>query len=71
MLGLSGLATDVQTLSQLLRYRVNMYKLTEEREIGSKTFSHMVASTLYEKRFGPYYAEPIIAGLDGTCSAWG
>lgn len=36
MLGLSGLATDVQTLSQLLRYRVNMYNLTEEREIGMR-----------------------------------
>lgn len=41
-----------------------MYKLTEEREIGAKTFCHLVASTLYEKRFGPYYAEPVIAGLD-------
>lgn len=41
-----------------------MYKLREEREIKPKTFAHMVSSTLYEKRFGPYYAEPCIAGID-------
>jgi 20S proteasome subunit beta 3 len=45
-----------------------MYKLNEDREIAPKTFAHLVASTLYEKRFGPYFVEPIVAGLnpDGT-----
>ena len=28
-----------------------MFRLTEEREIGPKTFAHMVSSTLYEKRY--------------------
>ncbi|KAI9099414.1 nucleophile aminohydrolase [Phlyctochytrium arcticum] len=67
-LGLPGLATDVQTLWEKFRMKVNMYKLREEREIGPKTFSHMVSSTLYERRFGPYFCEPVIAGLekDGT-----
>ena len=41
-----------------------MYKLREEREIRPKTFAHLVSSTLYEKRFGPYFIEPCIAGLD-------
>ncbi|KAJ3397143.1 Proteasome subunit beta type-3 [Lobulomyces angularis] len=63
-IGLGGLATDVQTLSETFRYRVNMYNLKEEREIQPKTFAHLVSSTLYEKRFGPYYCEPVIAGLE-------
>jgi 20S proteasome subunit beta 3 len=63
-LGLAGLATDVQTMSEKLRFKVNMYKLREEKEIDTKTFSHLVSSTLYEKRFGPYFASPIIAGLE-------
>jgi len=29
-----------------------------------KTFMHMVSSTLYTRRFGPYFVEPVIAGLD-------
>ncbi|EGF80126.1 hypothetical protein BATDEDRAFT_88542 [Batrachochytrium dendrobatidis JAM81] len=63
-LGLAGLATDVTTLKDRFRYKVNMYHLEEEREISPKTFSHMVSSTQYEKRFGPYFVEPIVAGLE-------
>ena len=43
---------------------MNMYKLREEREIKPKTFSSLLTSILYEKRFGPYFAEPVVAGLD-------
>ncbi|KAJ1569806.1 Proteasome subunit beta type-3 [Nowakowskiella sp. JEL0078] len=62
--GLAGLGTDVQTLSEKFTFKTNMYKLNEDREIGVKTFAHLVSSTLYEKRFGPYYAEPIIVGIE-------
>ena len=48
--GLTGLATDMQTLEQKFRFRCNMYRLREEREIGAKAFSSMVSSLLYEKR---------------------
>lgn len=63
-LGLTGLATDVSTVSDLFRYKVNMYRLREEREIAPRTFANLVSSTLYEKRFGPYFVSPVVAGLD-------
>ncbi|PVU90254.1 hypothetical protein BB560_006220 [Smittium megazygosporum] len=63
-IGLPGLATDVQTLYEKFRYSANMYRLKENREFEPKAFSHMVSSSLYERRFGPYFVEPIIAGLD-------
>lgn len=66
--GLTGLATDVQTVSELMRYKVNMYRLREERPIAPKTFSNLVSSSLYEKRFGPWFVSPIVAGLDPTTS---
>lgn len=71
-LGLSGLATDIQTLQEKLNYSLNIFRLREERDITSKQFAHLVSSTLYAKRFGPYYAEPIIAGLDydATTEQW-
>ncbi|KAH8835569.1 20S proteasome subunit beta 3 [Flagelloscypha sp. PMI_526] len=62
-LGLPGLATDVHTLRERFRYRVNMYTIKEEREIEPETFAHLVSSTLYEHRFGPYFIEPVVAGL--------
>ena len=41
-----------------------MYALNEEREMKPKTFGNMLCSLLYEKRFGPYYTEPLVAGLE-------
>lgn len=45
-----------------------MYTIKEEREITPETFARLVSSTLYEKRFGPYFVEPVIAGLTTTPS---
>ncbi|KAJ2175087.1 proteasome core particle subunit beta 3, partial [Coemansia sp. RSA 518] len=63
-IGLAGLATDVMTLHDRFRMRVNLYKHREERTIEPKTFSNMVSHMLYERRFGPYFVEPVIAGLE-------
>jgi len=65
-LGLTGLATDVTTVSELFRYKVNMYRLREERQISPQTMANLVSSSLYEKRFGPYFVSPVIAGINHT-----
>jgi len=62
--GLPGLGTDVKTVYQRLRFRVNMYELRENRRITPKTLSSLISNFMYEKRFGPYYIEPIVAGID-------
>lgn len=62
--GLAGLATDMMTLQQLFEFRHNLYKLREDRNMKPSTFAAFVSSVLYEKRFGPYYCEPVIAGLE-------
>ncbi|XP_063985382.1 proteasome subunit beta type-3 [Diachasmimorpha longicaudata] len=63
-LGLPGLATDVQTVMERLRFRLNLYELKENRRMHPKTFASVVSNLLYEKRFGTYFVEPVIAGLD-------
>ena len=62
-LGLTGLATDVTTLYETFRYKTNMYKMQEDRPIEPNTFSQLVSSTLYERRFGPYFVGPVVAGI--------
>merc|ERR1712137_199490 len=69
-LGLAGLATDAETLSQKLKFKHNIYKLREERNIKPSTFGHLVSSTLYEKRFGPFFCSPVIAGLEDDGKAY-
>jgi 20S proteasome alpha/beta subunit len=65
-LGLTGLATDVSTVSDLLRYKVNMYRLREERNIAPQTLANLVSSSLYERRFGPFFVSPVVAGINYT-----
>ena len=63
-LGLTGLATDVASVSDLMRYKVNLYRLREERHISPQTFSHLISTSLYEKRFGPWFVMPVVAGIN-------
>lgn len=49
-IGLTGLASDVLSVSQLLNFKCNLYKLRENREIKPEAFSAMLSSLLYEKR---------------------
>jgi 20S proteasome subunit beta 3 len=63
-LGLTGLMSDVMTLDATFRFKLAMYKMREGRTIKPRTFANLVSSTLYGKRFGPYFSEPVIAGLD-------
>lgn len=63
-LGLSGLATDIETVSNLAKFRLNLYELREGRKISPHAFMNLVSNILYGRRFSPYFVEPIIAGLD-------
>ena len=46
-----------------MQFRLKLYKLREKRDISAPAFSHLVSGMLYEKRFSPYFVEPVIAGL--------
>lgn len=50
-IGLTGLASDVLSLHQLLQFRSNLYNLKEHREMTPEAFSALVSTLLYEKRF--------------------
>ena len=50
LMGLSGLGTDVQTFDALMKFKNNMYRLKEGREMKASTFSKLVSTSLYEKR---------------------
>lgn len=62
--GLVGLQSDILTVKDRLTFRKNLYEVRENRAMTPKRFSAMLSSFLYERRFGPYFIEPVIAGLD-------
>eukprot|EP01132_Coremiostelium_polycephalum_P009927 gene9927-12172_t len=57
-IGIAGLVTDAQTLH-------NLYKLREERDMSPSVVTNLLTTMLYEKRFGPYFTEPLVCGLEG------
>ncbi|KAH9283297.1 Proteasome subunit beta type-3 [Echinococcus granulosus] len=62
--GFPGLVTDKETVCQRLVFHKNMYELRENRHIRPKTLLCMLANLLYERRFGPYFVEPVVVGID-------
>lgn len=62
-IGFSGLATDIQTVRNELEFQIGLYQLREERSMSPQVFSNLVSQVLYKRRFGPYFIEPVIAGL--------
>jgi len=56
----------VASVSDLFRYKVNMYRLREERGISPETFANLVSTSLYERRFGPWFVSPVVAGINQT-----
>lgn len=62
--GLPGLASDVDTLRTLFRLRTNLNAYREIHPIEPYTLEKLVCSTLYERRSGLYFVEPVVAGLD-------
>eukprot|EP00916_Digyalum_oweni_P002615 GHVL01004749.1.p1 GENE.GHVL01004749.1~~GHVL01004749.1.p1 ORF type:complete len:206 (+),score=32.80 GHVL01004749.1:52-669(+) len=63
LIGLGGLATDVQTVISNLKYRINLYELREDREMPAEVMAKLAGTFLYERRFGPFFVSPVVAGL--------
>ncbi len=61
--GLGGLVTDLQTFSSKLKFRTNLYELKNKRTMEPQVLTKCISSMLYEKRFGPFFVQPVIAGL--------
>ena len=66
LMGLSGLHSDCQAFALIMKKKVELYRIKEEIELTPKLFSSLVSTTLYEKRFGPYFVSPVVVGLDVT-----
>ena len=64
LMGLAGLATDIQTFALEMRRKVETYRIKENVDLTPQLFINLVGSTLYEHRFAPFYVSPVVVGLD-------
>ncbi len=49
-----------------MRRKVELYRIKENIDLTPKLFINLVSSTLYEHRWGPFFVNPIVVGLDQT-----
>ena len=47
-----------------MEFKLNMYKLRENKDMHVRTFMSLVGTTLYEHRFGPFFVAPIVVGIE-------
>jgi 20S proteasome subunit beta 6 len=64
MIACGGCHADVTDLYKILTYRAVMYKHNHGEEMSTIAAAQLLSNTLYYKRFFPYYALALVAGLD-------
>jgi 20S proteasome subunit beta 6 len=60
----SGCNADQVTLHKLLKFRIKMYGHQHEKQMSTPAIGQMLSTTLYGRRFFPYYTFNVVGGLD-------
>lgn len=61
-----GCFTDVATLHKVLGMKAETYKQEHDADMSTTAAAQLLGNTLYYRRFFPYYAFNVVAGLDST-----
>lgn len=61
-----GCHTDVLTLHKVLATSTERYALTHGSTMATPALAQLLSTTLYGRRFMPYYAFNVVAGLDAA-----
>ncbi|KAK0414159.1 hypothetical protein QR680_007178 [Steinernema hermaphroditum] len=63
-IGLGGFHSDARTIVDKMEFRRSLYELREFRNVRPTVAATMLSNLLYHHRFGSFFCEPIIAGVD-------
>ncbi|XP_065917110.1 proteasome subunit beta type-1-like [Dysidea avara] len=64
VLGCCGFHGDVLMLTKNISSRMKIFEYTHHKKMSCSAVAQMLSTTLYYKRFFPYYTYNILAGLD-------
>ena len=59
-----GCVSDITTLNRMLQARLTEYQHAQQKVMNSNAIAQLLSVTLYSRRFFPYYAFCLLAGLD-------
>merc|ERR1719401_306540 len=60
----TGMQADVAALKSTIQSNLMLFKYEHKEPISLMASAQMLSNTLYSKRFFPYYAFNLVAGLD-------
>lgn len=66
MIATGGCYTDVYTLHKVLGMRVDTYRHDHDCDMSVTALAQMLGTELYGRRFFPYYAFNVVAGIDAA-----
>jgi len=61
---IAGVVADAQAIINIIKYNINIYQLTLNKEITAKSAARLLSVILFSHRLFPYITELIIAGKD-------
>jgi 20S proteasome subunit beta 6 len=69
----AGMQAERETLNKVLHHKITMYEHRHNKEMSAPSIAQMLSTTLYHKRFFPYYTFNVLGGLDqdGRGAVWG
>lgn len=69
----SGMYADIMALVKQLKIRIELYKANTKHDPSIESLSQLLSTTLYGRRFFPYYAFNVLAGVtdDGQLKLYG
>ena len=64
ILASSGMYADIMELQKNLKIKIEIYRSTHKRDPDLENLAQMLSVTLYSRRFFPFYAFNLLAGVD-------
>jgi len=59
-----GMQAEAKTLRKVLDHKIAMYKHKHSKDMSTPAVAQMLSTTLYHKRFFPYYTFNVVGGVD-------
>lgn len=70
VLASSGMQSDIAILHKMLKMKLIQYRHNHHKDMSLTAISQLLSTTLYYRRFQPYYTFNVLGGIDEEGNGW-